>query len=44
MINKGHKGRRFSWSEHISRKFSQGMLGTKQPLLSILRRHGFNLE
>lgn len=35
---------RYSWSEHISRKFSQGLRGSKEPLLSALRRHGFNLE
>lgn len=35
---------RYSWSEHISRKFSRGTRGSLEPLLSILRRHGFNLK
>lgn len=38
---------RYSWSEHISRKFSQGLSGGKEatpPLLEIIRNHGFNLD
>lgn len=41
---------KYSWSEHISRKFSQGRsikvegLHTKEPLLNIIKKHGFNLE
>jgi nitroreductase len=32
---------RYSWSEHISRKFSQRR-GADNPLFPVLRRHGFN--
>ena len=41
---------KYSWSEHISRKFSQGRsikvegLHTKESLFSIIRRYGFNLD
>lgn len=34
---------KYSWSEHISRKISQGMR-TNKSLLNILREQGFNLE
>ncbi|MFX0124560.1 MAG: nitroreductase family protein [Candidatus Hodarchaeota archaeon] len=34
---------RYSWSEHQSRKYSQGSW-KKEPLLSILKRHGFNVD
>jgi nitroreductase len=34
---------RYSWSEHISRKFRRGRWKGER-LLSILKRHGFNLE
>jgi nitroreductase len=35
---------RYSWSEHISRKFSQGLHGTKQPLFATIRQHGFEID
>lgn len=41
---------RYSWSEHISRKISQGRsikvesLRVEEPLFSIVRRFGFNLD
>ena len=34
---------KYSWSEHISRKF-RSAFRRRDPLLEILRRHGFNLE
>ncbi|MHA2245310.1 MAG: nitroreductase family protein [Candidatus Hodarchaeales archaeon] len=34
---------KYSWSEHQSRKYSQGSW-KKESLLSILKRHGFNLS
>ncbi|MFW9992747.1 MAG: nitroreductase family protein [Candidatus Odinarchaeota archaeon] len=34
---------RYSWSEHISRKFCQGR-PTEEPLFAIIKRHGFNVE
>ncbi len=34
---------KYSWSEHQSRKYSQGSW-KKEPLLAILKRHGFNLD
>ena len=32
---------RYSWSEHISRKFSQ-RCGADNPLFPVLKRHGIN--
>ncbi len=34
---------KYSWSEHISRKFRSAFL-KGDPLLEILRRHGFELK
>ena len=34
---------RYTWSEHLRRKFAQGAI-TKEPLLSTIKRHGFKFD